>query len=50
MPDENKVSPVKNFFAGGFGGMCLVASGHPLDTIKVSKANQSKSTVQYRIN
>lgn len=33
---DNKVSPVKNFFAGGFGGMCLVAAGHPLDTIKVS--------------
>lgn len=33
---DNKVSPVKNFFAGGFGGMCLVASGHPLDTIKVN--------------
>jgi len=32
---DNKVSPTKNFFAGGFGGMCLVASGHPLDTIKV---------------
>ena len=30
------VSPVKDFIAGGFGGMCLVASGHPLDTIKVS--------------
>jgi solute carrier family 25 carnitine/acylcarnitine transporter 20/29 len=26
---------VKSFFAGGFGGMCLVAAGHPLDTIKV---------------
>lgn len=25
----------KDFIAGGFGGICLVASGHPLDTIKV---------------
>jgi len=29
------VSPLKNFLAGGFGGVCLVATGHPLDTIKV---------------
>lgn len=28
-------SPMKNFFAGGFGGICLVATGHPLDTVKV---------------
>lgn len=28
-------SPVKNFLAGGFGGVCLVFAGHPLDTIKV---------------
>jgi len=28
-------SPTKNFIAGGFGGMCLVAAGHPFDTIKV---------------
>jgi len=27
--------PVKNFLAGGFGGICLVAAGQPLDTIKV---------------
>jgi len=27
--------PVKEFFAGGFGGSCLVLVGHPLDTIKV---------------
>lgn len=25
----------KNFIAGGVGGVCAVASGHPLDTIKV---------------
>ncbi|CAG2117841.1 unnamed protein product [Medioppia subpectinata] len=30
-----RTSPLKNFFAGGFGGMCLVTAGHPLDTIKV---------------
>lgn len=30
-----KVNPVKDFLAGGFGGVCLVIAGHPLDTIKV---------------
>ncbi|KAG2455660.1 MCAT protein, partial [Polypterus senegalus] len=29
-----RISPVKNFFAGGFGGACLLLAGHPLDTIK----------------
>ena len=28
-------SGVKNFLAGGVGGVCLVVTGHPLDTIKV---------------
>lgn len=28
--------PIKEFFAGGFGGSCLVLVGHPLDTIKVN--------------
>ncbi|WAR25342.1 MCAT-like protein [Mya arenaria] len=30
-----KVNPVKDFLAGGFGGVCLVFAGQPLDTIKV---------------
>ncbi len=30
-----QVSAFKSFWAGGFGGMCTVATGHPLDTIKV---------------
>ena len=34
-PSTRKVSPAKDFIAGGFGGMCLVFAGHPLDTIKV---------------
>jgi len=34
------ISPGKNFFAGGFGGMCLVFTGHPLDTIKVRLQTQ----------
>lgn len=33
---QQPISPLKNFFAGGFGGVCLVFAGHPLDTIKVS--------------
>ncbi|KAH8273594.1 hypothetical protein KR018_002669 [Drosophila ironensis] len=31
----SKANPVKSFIAGGFGGMCNVIVGHPLDTIKV---------------
>ena len=39
-PSESRVvpqdvSPLTNFLAGGFGGMCLVAAGHPFDTVKV---------------
>ncbi len=26
----------KNFLAGGVGGVCVVLTGHPLDTIKVA--------------
>lgn len=29
------ISPFKSFVAGGFGGVCCIATGHPLDTIKV---------------
>uniref|UniRef100_A0A8V0ZEI5 Solute carrier family 25 member 20 n=1 Tax=Gallus gallus TaxID=9031 RepID=A0A8V0ZEI5_CHICK len=36
------ISPVKNFFAGGFGGVCLVFVGHPLDTIKVRLQTQPR--------
>lgn len=32
---ENKISPIKYFLSGGFGGICTVIAGHPLDTIKV---------------
>lgn len=32
---EAKVNPIKSFISGGFGGICNVLSGHPLDTIKV---------------
>lgn len=33
MSDNN--SPIKYFLSGGFGGVCTVITGHPLDTIKV---------------
>jgi hypothetical protein len=34
----------QDFLAGGFGGVCLVTVGHPLDTIKVrlQTSNQYK--------
>ncbi|KAK2167838.1 hypothetical protein LSH36_23g05046 [Paralvinella palmiformis] len=35
-------SPVKGFIAGGFGGVCVVLSGHPLDTIKVRLQTMTK--------
>jgi hypothetical protein len=36
MANESKpISPLKNLLAGGFGGVCLVFVGHPLDTVKV---------------
>lgn len=47
-----QISTIKNFFAGGFGGICLVAAGHPLDTVKVrmqtmSIPSSSSSTQHY---
>jgi hypothetical protein len=33
---SRKKDPFKEFFAGGIGGSCLIISGYPLDTIKVS--------------
>lgn len=41
-PEQRAVNPLKNFFAGGFGGVCLVFAGHPLDTIKVRLQTQPK--------
>lgn len=32
-----QASPIKYFLCGGFGGVCTVITGHPLDTIKVTK-------------
>lgn len=35
MSEKKSVNPVKYFLSGGFGGVCTVVAGHPLDTIKV---------------
>lgn len=37
---SDNVSPIKYFLSGGFGGVCTVISGHPLDTIKVRLQTQ----------
>ncbi|KAG5281750.1 hypothetical protein AALO_G00048400 [Alosa alosa] len=43
-----RISPVKNFVAGGVAGACLLFAGHPLDTIKVRLQTQPKvSPTQY---
>lgn len=39
-PTERKANPIKSFITGGFGGICNVLSGHPLDTIKVRNLDQ----------
>ncbi|XP_062520273.1 mitochondrial carnitine/acylcarnitine carrier protein-like [Corticium candelabrum] len=41
-------SALKNFLAGGFGGVCLVAAGHPLDTLKVRMQTQPADNPIYR--
>uniref|UniRef100_A0A3Q0RIG6 Si:dkey-150i13.2 n=1 Tax=Amphilophus citrinellus TaxID=61819 RepID=A0A3Q0RIG6_AMPCI len=43
MAEKPKVSPLKNFVAGGVGGACLLLAGHPLDTIKVRLQTQPKA-------
>lgn len=32
---SHQENPIKYFVSGGFGGVCTVITGHPLDTIKV---------------
>ncbi|XP_071965065.1 mitochondrial carnitine/acylcarnitine carrier protein-like [Antedon mediterranea] len=43
MSENQKISLAKNLIAGGFGGVCLVFAGHPLDTIKVRLQTQVTS-------
>jgi len=47
MSEEQRVSEIKNFVAGGFGGMCTVVVGHPFDTIKVRLQTQTSSNLVY---
>lgn len=47
MSEEQRVSEVKNFLSGGFGGMCTVVVGHPFDTIKVRLQTQSPTSPAY---
>ncbi|KAJ2772499.1 carnitine transporter [Coemansia nantahalensis] len=46
--EEPKAAPatsgVKSFLSGGFGGMCLVAAGHPLDLLKVRMQTSTQYT------
>ncbi|XP_019746303.1 mitochondrial carnitine/acylcarnitine carrier protein-like [Hippocampus comes] len=44
MGEKPRVSPFKNFVAGGVGGACLLLAGHPLDTIKVRLQTQPKAS------
>jgi hypothetical protein len=46
--EKEQSSPVKDFFAGGVGGVCLVMVGHPADTIKVRFTNNDISIVKSR--
>ncbi|KAJ8358758.1 hypothetical protein SKAU_G00152830 [Synaphobranchus kaupii] len=39
-----RISPAKNFVAGGVGGACLLLAGHPLDTIKVRLQTQPRAS------
>ncbi|XP_071402978.1 mitochondrial carnitine/acylcarnitine carrier protein [Centroberyx affinis] len=41
---SQRVSPLKNFVAGGVAGACLLLAGHPLDTIKVRLQTQPKAS------
>ncbi|KHJ41877.1 g-patch domain protein [Trichuris suis] len=42
-PDEHKrTDPLKNFIAGGVGGVCCVVTGHPFDTVKVRVQTASR--------
>uniref|UniRef100_A0A5S6R263 Zinc finger CCCH-type with G patch domain-containing protein n=2 Tax=Trichuris muris TaxID=70415 RepID=A0A5S6R263_TRIMR len=49
VPSEHmRTDPLKNFVAGGVGGVCCVVTGHPFDTVKVrlQTGHHSLSTFQ----
>ncbi|KAI9292845.1 mitochondrial carrier [Neoconidiobolus thromboides FSU 785] len=41
---QGAASSIKSFISGGFGGMCLVIAGHPLDLIKVRLQTSNQYT------
>ncbi|KAF7493938.1 Mitochondrial carnitine/acylcarnitine carrier protein [Sarcoptes scabiei] len=45
---NGQISVTKNFFAGGFGGICLVTAGHPLDTVKVRLQTMSSIVLEHQ--
>uniref|UniRef100_A0A7N8XDM7 Mitochondrial carnitine/acylcarnitine carrier protein-like n=1 Tax=Mastacembelus armatus TaxID=205130 RepID=A0A7N8XDM7_9TELE len=49
-PPHERVSPLKNFVAGGVGGACLLLTGHPLDTIKVRLQTQPKASCTHNMH
>lgn len=48
MTEEQRVSEVKNFLAGGCGGITTTLVGHPFDTIKVRLQTQSSTNPIYK--
>lgn len=44
MSADGSTNPFKYFLAGGFGGVCTVLVGHPLDTIKVCQQQKINSS------
>jgi len=47
---SDNVSPIKYFLSGGFGGICTVVAGHPLDTIKVRLQYIDYNLYQIKLN
>lgn len=48
MSEQQRQSEFKNTVAGGFGGMCVVLSGQPFDTVKVRLQAQPADKPIYR--
>jgi len=48
MTEEQRVSEIKNFVAGGFGGVTTTLVGHPFDTIKVRLQTQPAENPLYK--
>ncbi|KRX17214.1 Protein dif-1 [Trichinella nelsoni] len=44
MKPRQDTDPLRNFLAGGIGGVCCVVTGHPFDTIKVRLQTASAAT------